>query len=105
MMGGEGAPAAAAGGAPIVVGGVFLNRRDHIVFAVPEVADLAALRGKRVGVNSIGAADMRAVVEAFQFYGLDTQDVVYVPQAGGPASRLAGLHAGPADPIPPQPPQ
>jgi NitT/TauT family transport system substrate-binding protein len=105
LMGGEGALAAAVEGAPIVVVGGFLNRRDHIVFAVPEVADLAALRGKRVGVNSIGAADMRAVVEALQFYGLDPQDVVYVPQAGGPASRLAGLQAGAADAIALQPPQ
>ena len=84
LMGGEGALAAAVEGAPIVVVGGFLNRRDHIVFAVPEVADLAGLRGKRVGVNSIGAADMRAVVDALQFYGLDPQDVVYVPQAGRP---------------------
>src|SRR4051812_33091775 len=104
LMGGEGALAAAVEGAPIVVVGGFLNRRDHIVYAVPGVADLAALRGKRVGVNSIGAADMRAVVEALQYYGLDSQDVVYVPQAGGPSSRLAGLQAGAADAIALQPP-
>src|SRR5215213_849157 len=35
LMGGEGALAAAVEGAPIVVVGGFLNRRDHIVFAVP----------------------------------------------------------------------
>src|SRR4051812_35372200 len=36
LMGGGGALAAAVEGAPIVVVGGFLNRRDHIVFAVPE---------------------------------------------------------------------
>jgi NitT/TauT family transport system substrate-binding protein len=105
LMGGESALSAAVEGAPVLIVGGFLNRRDHIVFAVPEVADLAALRGKRVGVNAINAADMRAVVEAFQYYGLDPQDVLYVPQAGGPSSRLAGLQAGAADAIALQPPQ
>src|SRR5581483_5566559 len=87
LMGGETALSAAVEGAPIVVVGGFLNRRDHILFAVPEVTDLAALRGKRVGINGVTSADQRAVAEALQYAGFDPQDVIWVVQAGGPATR------------------
>ena len=104
LMGGETALSAAVEGAPIVVVGGFLNRRDHILFAVPEVTDLAALRGKRVGINGVTSADQRAVAEALQYAGFDPQDVIWVVQAGGPATRLAGIQAGAADAIALQPP-
>jgi ABC-type nitrate/sulfonate/bicarbonate transport system substrate-binding protein len=104
LMGGETALAAAVEGAELTVVGGFLNRRDHVLFAQPEVASLAELRGKRLGVNGIGAADHRAIIEAFQHFRLDPQDATFVVMAGGPANRLGAMQSGAADATGLQPP-
>jgi ABC-type nitrate/sulfonate/bicarbonate transport system substrate-binding protein len=104
LMGGETALAAAVEGAELTVVGGFLNRRDHVLFAQPEVASLAELRGKRIGVNGIGAADHRAIAEVFQHFRLDPQDATFVVIAGGPANRLGAMQSGAADATGLQPP-
>jgi NitT/TauT family transport system substrate-binding protein len=104
LMGGETALAAAVEGAELTVVGGFLNRRDHVLYAQPEVGSLAELRGKRIGVNGIGAADQRAIIEAFQQFRLDPQEATFVVIAGGPANRLGAMQSGAVDATGLQPP-
>jgi ABC-type nitrate/sulfonate/bicarbonate transport system substrate-binding protein len=104
LMGGEAALSAAVEGAEIAIIGGFLNRRDHVLYSVPEVQSIAELRGKRVGINGVGAADQRAIVEALQHYRIDPQEIAFVAIAGGPPNRLAAIQTGAVDATAMQPP-
>lgn len=104
LMGGETALAAAVEGATISIIGGFLNRRDHVIFAAPEITSLSELRGKRVGINGVGAADQRAILEVLQHFQIDPQEINFVVVAGGPGNRLAAMLSGAIDATGMQPP-
>jgi NitT/TauT family transport system substrate-binding protein len=104
LMGGEPALFAAIEGAELLVVGGLVNRREHVVFAVPAIQTVADLQGKRVAINGFQAADHQALLDALRYYGVDPQGVTFLVVGGGQPNRLAAVEAGAADATALQPP-
>jgi NitT/TauT family transport system substrate-binding protein len=78
----------------------------HRLMVGPDIHEPADLRGRRVGVNSIGDGSYVLLSKAFRRLGLDpTHDVVWTAMGGGNAgSYVAGLAVGSLDAAPLTPP-
>src|SRR5689334_21047686 len=78
----------------------------HQLMVVPDVQRPEDLRGRRVGVNSIGDGSYTLLSKAFRHLGLDpTRDVVWTAMGGGnAASYVMGLSVGSIDAAPLTPP-
>jgi NitT/TauT family transport system substrate-binding protein len=72
----------------------------------PDIQRPEDLRGRRVGVNSIGDGSYALLSKAFPHIGIDpTRDVIWTAVGGGnAASYVAGLAAGSLDAAPLTPP-
>lgn len=63
-----------------------------------DVQSVAALRGKRIGINSFGSSADFAAYMAVSSAGLDPgKDVTFLPVGGGTQERLAALASGSVD--------
>ena len=59
-------------GAPIrVIGSGFIQKLDHFLAAIPSIKTLAELKGKRVGLLSLGSCDDYLLQRMMQSVGLD----------------------------------
>lgn len=96
FSGAEAAIAAAVAGAPLVILAPSVDRLAYTVHAPGEIADGAALRGRRVGITRAGSSTDFAAREWVRHLGLGADDVVLV-QLGGQPEILAGLQAGAVD--------
>ncbi|HLH21594.1 MAG TPA: ABC transporter substrate-binding protein [Chloroflexota bacterium] len=78
----------------------------HQLMVVPDIHTPADLRGRRVGVNSIGDGSYTLLSKAFRHLGLDpTHDVIWTAMGGGnAASYVTGLAVGSLDAAPLTPP-
>jgi NitT/TauT family transport system substrate-binding protein len=78
----------------------------HRLMVAPDIRQPADLRGRRVGVNSIGDGSYTLLSKAFPRIGIDpTHDVIWTAVGGGNAgSYVAGLAAGSLDAAPLTPP-
>jgi NitT/TauT family transport system substrate-binding protein len=78
----------------------------HRLMVAPDVQRPEDLKGRRVGVNSLGDGSHMMLSKAFPRLGIDpTRDVIWTPMGGGgAASYVAGLAAGSLDAAPLTPP-
>ena len=81
-----------------------VNRREHVLFAVPAVGSVADLRGKRVGINGLQGSDHRAVLDALRHGGTEAATVAFLVVGGGQNARLAAVQSGAVDAAAFQPP-
>jgi ABC-type nitrate/sulfonate/bicarbonate transport system substrate-binding protein len=76
-----------------VIGAVVVKSTRELT-ALPEYQTLEQLRGKAIGVNSIGGGPYNSGQIAFQAYGMDPQRDVTWLQVGGTQERLAAMQQG-----------
>jgi NitT/TauT family transport system substrate-binding protein len=78
----------------------------HRLMVAPDIQRPEDLRGRRVGVNSLGDGSYMLLSKAFRHLGLDpAHDVIWTAVGGGgAASYVAGLAAGSLDAAPLTPP-
>jgi ABC-type nitrate/sulfonate/bicarbonate transport system substrate-binding protein len=63
-----------------------------------EIPNMAALRGKKIGINSFGSSADFAAFMSVRGAGMDpNKDVTIVPMGGGTPDRLAALTSGAVD--------
>ncbi|HEY2986541.1 MAG TPA: ABC transporter substrate-binding protein [Candidatus Binatia bacterium] len=95
-VGGAGLPPALRG-APIRFLFTTFNRPMFWLFAKPEIRSIADLKGKRVGVSSLGSGPDSILRDLLQKHGLEGgREVVIMPMGAGTA-RFAALQAGSVD--------
>jgi NitT/TauT family transport system substrate-binding protein len=93
---GPSAVGAIARGAPLKFVFICFNRPMHWLYARPEIKDVRALKGKKIGVSSIGASAHFLVLEIMKRHGLDARDATILG-LGTTASRYAALQGGTID--------
>jgi NitT/TauT family transport system substrate-binding protein len=93
-IGGVGVMGAAAGGVDLKVVASFYNRPILRVIARPEIEKIEDLKGKRLGVQSIGGAGWMQAILALEQLGLDpSRDDIRVLQTGASPVRVQALEA------------
>jgi ABC-type nitrate/sulfonate/bicarbonate transport system substrate-binding protein len=86
-------PPILAGQAHRVLAGVVVRSTRELV-TLPEIQSIEQLRGKAIGVNSIGGGPYNSGLIALPVYGLDPyRDVTWL-QVGGTMERLAAMQQG-----------
>jgi len=96
--GGTGVVGAAAGGADLKVVATFFNKSILRVVARPQIEKTEDLRGKRLGVQSIGGAGWMQAMLALEQLGLDPRrDNITVLSGGTDVVRIQALEAGSID--------
>ncbi|MDP2605749.1 MAG: ABC transporter substrate-binding protein [Deltaproteobacteria bacterium] len=91
---------AIARGAPVVVISGVQTKIDYALIGAKGLARLGDLRGKRVGVTSIGSFSEFAVIESLRRSGLIKDKDYTLLAAGGTVLRIGALKAGKVDAIP-----
>ena len=76
-----------------VIGAVVVKSTRELT-VLPEYQSIEQLRGKSIGVNSIGGGPYNSGQLAFQAYGMDAQRDVTWLQVGGTQERLAAMQQG-----------
>ena len=84
-------------GADLVMVASFLNKLLYRLISRPEIASIAELRGKRVGVSRFGAGADRATRLLLGKLGFNPEKDVTLIQVGGAPTRLAALIANSID--------
>ena len=84
-------------GAPIRYMFTSFNRPMFWLYAKPDIRSVAALKGKKVGVSSLGSGPDSLLREILKKHGLDaTRDVAVMPVGSG-TGRFFALQAGSVD--------
>src|SRR5262245_46203180 len=86
-------PAILSGQAHRVVAGAVVKSTRELT-TIPEIQSMDQLRGKAIGINSIGGGPYNSGQIAFQAYGIDPQRDVTWLQVGGTLERLAAMQQG-----------
>jgi NitT/TauT family transport system substrate-binding protein len=91
---------AIARGAPVVVVSGVQSRIDYALIGAKGLAHVTDLRGKKVGVTSIGSFSEFAVIESLRRSGLIRDKDYTLLAAGGTMLRIGALKTGKVDAIP-----
>jgi ABC-type nitrate/sulfonate/bicarbonate transport system substrate-binding protein len=86
----------AVSGADVVIVTTFYNKHPWSFAVRPEIKTPEDLKGKKIGVASLGASNHMAVASALRYWGIDERSVTIL-RAGGTAERLAALQTGMID--------
>jgi ABC-type nitrate/sulfonate/bicarbonate transport system substrate-binding protein len=88
---------AALHGVPAKILGIVSKGTGYAIVSKPEIESVRGLKGKKFGINSIGASDDYTVYTFLSKSGLDpTGDVTFL-SIGGTSARFAALTAGVVD--------
>lgn len=80
-----------------VIGSSIIQKLDHFLVAKPEIESLEQLKGKRVGLLSLGSCDDYFLKKMLQTVGLDSdKDIEKVPM-GDQYGRLESITSGTTD--------
>ena len=93
-IGGSEILSAAAGGADLVVVANLVPVYPHIFYVAPDIKTAADLKGKKVGVSSIGSSSDIATRVLLRRIGLDADKDVTIVAVGSTDQRTAALVAG-----------
>jgi NitT/TauT family transport system substrate-binding protein len=93
-IGGSEVLSAAAGGADLVVVATLVPVYPHLFYVAPEIKTPADLKGKKVGVSSIGSSSDIATRVLLRRIGLDPDKDVTIVAVGSTDQRTAALVSG-----------
>jgi NitT/TauT family transport system substrate-binding protein len=88
---------AIARGAPLKFVFLCFNRPMHWLYARPEIKSLKDIKGKKIGVSSVGASAHFLVQEILRRHGMDPARDVTILGVGTTAHRFAALQSGTID--------
>jgi ABC-type nitrate/sulfonate/bicarbonate transport system substrate-binding protein len=89
---------AASRGLPVRILGAVTKSSSYFMVARPEIENVKALRGKKLGINSFGSSADYAAYAAVSRSGIDAnRDLTIVAIGGGTPERLAAVASGSID--------
>jgi len=89
---------AASRGLPVRILGAVTKSSSYFMVARPEIENVKALRGKKLGINSFGSSADYAAYAAVSRSGIDAnRDLTIVAIGGGTPERLAAVVSGSID--------
>src|ERR1043166_1962092 len=89
---------ASARGLPVKILGAVTKSSSYVIISRPEIENIKALEGKKVGINSFGSSADYGAYAALTRSGLDpNKDVTILPIGGGSPERFAALASGSVD--------
>jgi NitT/TauT family transport system substrate-binding protein len=88
------AVAAAIRGVPVKIVACFTPRVATAIIALPEFKSVQDLRGKTIGINSLGGGLEGQARLMFKHFGLDAEKDVKLLATGGTESRLTAMKQG-----------
>jgi NitT/TauT family transport system substrate-binding protein len=103
-IGGSEVVSAEAGGSDLVMSGNLGAVSSYVFIVVPEIQSLDDLKGKQVGISSVGGSADIATRTSMQHYGLDPDKDITIVAMGSLQNRTAGLQNGAIQAAPSNPP-
>lgn len=94
---GPSAVGAIARGAPLRFVFICYNRPMHWLYARPEIKEVKALKGRKIGVSAVGASAHFLILEILKRYGLDGAREATILGVGNTANRYMSLQSGAID--------
>ena len=89
---------AAARGLPVKIVASLAKSGGYALIGRPEIQNVGALKGKKIGINSFGSSADFAAYMSVRGAGMDpNKDVTIVPMGGGTPDRLAAVASGAVD--------
>ena len=89
---------ASARGLPVKILAAVTKSSSYVIISRPEIENIKALRGKKVGIYSFGSSADYAAYAALSRSGLDpNRDLTILPIGGGSPERFAALASGSVD--------
>ena len=89
---------AAARGLPVRILAAVTKNSSYFMVARPEIDNVKALRGKKIGINSFGSSADYAAYAALSRSGMDpNRDLTILAIGGGTPERLAAVVSGSVD--------
>jgi ABC-type nitrate/sulfonate/bicarbonate transport system substrate-binding protein len=89
---------AAARGLPVRILAAVTKNSSYFMVARPEIDNVKALRGKKIGINSFGSSADYAAYAALSRSGMDpNKDLTILAIGGGTPERLAAVVSGSVD--------
>jgi ABC-type nitrate/sulfonate/bicarbonate transport system substrate-binding protein len=83
-------------GADVTVVATYYNKNPWVFIARPEIRTSQDLKGKKIGVISIGASNHMSVASALRYWRIDERSVTIL-RAGGSAERFVAMQKGMID--------
>jgi NitT/TauT family transport system substrate-binding protein len=80
-----------------IIGSTFIRSLDHFLVAKPGISSLAELRGRKIGILSIGSCDEYFIRRLLQNQGIDADNEVILVPLGSAYSDSAGFTSGRID--------
>ncbi|MCA1647740.1 MAG: ABC transporter substrate-binding protein [Chloroflexi bacterium] len=103
-IGGSEVVSAEAGGSDLIVSGNLGAVSSYVFIASPEIQALDDLKGKKVGISSVGGSADIAVRTSMNRFGLDPDKDITIVAMGSLQNRTAGLQNGAIQAAPANPP-
>jgi NitT/TauT family transport system substrate-binding protein len=104
-IGGSEAVSAEASGSDLVISGNLGAVSSYVFIVAPSINSVEDLRGKQVGVSSIGGSADIATRLSMKHYGLDPDKDIAIVAMGSLQNRSAGLQNGAIQAAPSNPPE
>ncbi len=83
-------------GADVTLVATYYNKNPWVFIARPEIRTPQDLKGKKIGVVSLGASNHMSVAAALRHWGIDERSVTIL-RAGGVVERLVAMQKGMID--------
>src|SRR5216684_3037646 len=104
QIGGSEVVSAEAGGSDLIVSGNLGAVSSYVFIVTPEIQTLDDLKGKQVGISSVGGSADIATRTSMHHYGLDPDKDITIVAMGSLQNRTAGLQYGAIQAAPSNPP-
>jgi NitT/TauT family transport system substrate-binding protein len=103
-IGGSEVVSAEAGGSDLVISGNLGAVSSYVFIVAPEIRSIDDLRGKQVGISSVGGSADIATRLSMRHFGLDPDKDISILALGSLQNRTAGLQNGAIQAAPANPP-
>ena len=104
QIGGSEVVSAEAGGSDLIVSGNLGAVSSYVFIATPEIQTVDDLKGKQVGISSVGGSADIATRTSMHHFGLDPDKDITIVAMGSLQNRTAGLRNGAIQAAPANPP-
>ncbi len=104
QIGGSEVVSAEAGGSDLIVSGNLGAVSSYVFIVTPEIQTLDDLKGKQVGISSVGGSADFATRTSMHHFGLDPDKDITIVAMGSLQNRTAGLRNGAIQAAPANPP-
>jgi NitT/TauT family transport system substrate-binding protein len=104
QIGGSEAVSAEAGGSDLVLSGNLGPVSSYVFLVTPDIKTIDDLKGKQVGISSVGGTADITTRTSMHYYGLDPDKDITIVAMGSLQNRTAGLRNGAIQAAPANPP-